>query len=569
MMRMYISWLKSLFVFLIRCLLVFFLVWGGLVHAHPGCAMHGTDMLETFEGYARKEGLRLTPFTQLLNQFNAHLDTSKIRLDPNQFKLPETLKGKLDPNKVDEIVFGFYEKHRDLYHGMLFGEAIPKDNLDAVIKTFRNQCEKQYAVRLTAEEAKDILMQARSAYIREGVNLVQEMTGLTTRRAARGLAGLFQIIHLLGDSDPTTNKAMEMLPDIDRLITNAERCLDDLCKGGNEQVMKHLAKNKAYLECLRKVCKGKDPIVARTMLRQWFQQKAELGVLLDQRWGRTLAKKGIRFDAKAAKVMVSDWIKKSILSDTSEKGLEKLTENTGKSKRALMRQVKSGLREADNLAAATGKKGMQVVTQVAVAQTLRSASGKTVQVLTVPVKQVTKGVLSGVSGGVLTLVFSQGVTYAMYQQGALTDEEFVTETEKNCGAALVAGSTTFVLVSLGFGPVGWVAVGVGITTDLLYGMAFDHMQWVNSFSWEEDWVFGEVPTDIQRRRKIFEGSNKALFTFPDRVSFLDALSNPEIARRTSPLDWSNNPEIQKRVSPLDWSASEEIGKRKPIFSPTW
>lgn len=556
-------------VFATRCLLIFYLAWAGVAYSHPGCAMHGTDMLEAFEGYARKEGGRLTPLTQLMNQFNAHLDTSKIRLDPNQFKLPETLKGKLDPNKVDEIVFGFYEKHRDLYHGMLFNEAIPRDNLEAVLKTFRAQCEKQYAVRLTAEEAKDILMQARSAYIREGVNLVQEMTGLPTKRAARGLAGLLQIIHLLGDSDPTTNKAMEMLPDIDRLITNAERCLDDLCKGGNEQVMKHLAENKAYLECLRKACKGKDPIVARTMLRTWLQQKAGLGSLLNQRWGQTLAKKGIRFDAQAAKVMMSDWIKrpfkKSILSDTSEKGLGKLTENMGKSKRALMRQVNSGLREADNLAVTAGKKGTQVVTQVAVAQTLRSASGEVVQVLTVPVKQVTKGVLSGVSGGVLTLVFSQGVTYAMYQSGSLTDEEFVTETEKNCGSALVAGTTTFVLVSLGFGPAGWVAVGVGITTDLLYGMAFDHMQWVNSFSWEEDWVFGEVPTEIQRRRTFFEGSNKAFFTFPDRATFLDALSNPEIARRTSPVEYSHNPKIKNRVSPLDYSASEEIGNRTPIL----
>ena len=204
-------------------------------------------------------------------------------------------------------------------------------------------------------------------------------------------------------------------------------------------------------------------------------------------------------------------------------------------------------------------------------QRIRSKSGEIVEVLTVPIegaaRQVGKGLVAGVNAGVLTLVFAQGTTYAMYQAGAMSDDDFLAETEKNCGAALVAGTSTFVLVTLGVNPTGWVILGVGFTADVVYGLLYDQVRWVNSFSFEHDWIFGELPTEIQRRKKMFEPPEnaKSCFDFPDRVSVLNWMEHSEISKRTTPLDFTQSPEIKQRSSFLDFRSNKEIKKRKTFL----
>lgn len=509
----------------------------GLAYAHPARALHTGDLVRAFEGYEA--------FYDLASEINAKIDTFEldgVRLPPRT--------------------------HRRLFHPLLFGESIPKEELDSICASYIKQVQQKNGITLSVETAKRKLMEARARYIRECIGLVQEKTGLP-RRQAQALAGSFHIAHLLGDADPLDNTLVDALPEVNRLSRALERHLDELFRGGSDEVLAWVRVQKETLRELRKLY-ANDPVGHNIALRRLLA-KDEFGGMLNRRWGRTLAKHNIHFNEAFAKQCFRESealyysegrLRKQKLLDNprrfAKSGLKSHANTTYKTTRRLNRARQAAL-------AKTASKESSVVIRPGVLQTMRSSTGKVVEVLTVPVQQVGKGLAAGGGVGILTFVFSQGATYAMYQSGALSDDAFIAETEKNCGSALVAGTTTFVLVALGANPAGWVVIGVGVTADVIYGLAFDEIQWVQSFSWDHDWIFGEVPTEIQRRKKFLEGQGPAIFTLPDRTVFLDVLSNSELEQRTSPLDWSRNAEIQKRVSPLDWSASEEIRSRKTLF----
>lgn len=509
----------------------------GLVHAHPAKALHTKDLVRAFEGFEA--------FYDLASEINAKIDTFEldgVRLSPRN--------------------------HRQLFHPLLFGESIPKEWLDSICASYIKKVQQKNGITLSVETAKKELMQARARYIRECIGLVQKKTGLP-RRQAQALAGSFHIAHLLGDADPLDNALVDALPEVNRLSRALERHLDELFRGGSDEVLEWVRVQKEILRDLRR--SYVDDSVGHNIALRRLLAREEFGDMLNRRWGRTLAKHNIHFDEAFAKQCFREsearyylegrLRKQKLLDDPrrfAKSGLKSHANTTYKTTRRLNRARQAAL-------AKMASREASVVIRPGILQTMRSSTGKVVEVLTVPVQQVGKGLAVGGGVGVLTVVFAQGATYAMYQSGVLSDDAFITETEKNCGSALVAGTTTFVLVALGANPAGWVVIGVGVTADVIYGLAFDEVQWVQGFSWEYDWIFGEVPTGIQRRKKFFEGQGPAIFTFPKRAAFLDVLSNPELGQRTSPLDWSSNAEIQRRVSPWDCSSSEEIQKRETLF----
>lgn len=507
----------------------------GVVYAHPVKMLHTKDLVYSFEGF--------NAFYGLADQINERIDNLMID------------GVKLSP-----------KNHRDLFHPLFFGEAIPNDLLDSVAKTYARGVFKQQGIEISIEEAKRNLMKARATYLHECTALVQKMTGLP-RKEAQALAGCFHIAHLLGDIDPLDNTITNAIPEVDRLSRALERHLDVLFKRGTggRAIREWLSTQKVVLRELRQSYGG-DSVGHSIALRRYLAQES-FGEMLDKNWGGTLAKHGIYFDETFAKQCAREadeafyWEgrlrKGKWLQDPKRfaKSLQKSPVNmTYKTTRRLNRARQAAVVQAT-------KKGSSLIIRPGVMQTMRSATGEIVEVLTVPIQQAGKGLAVGSSAGILTFVFSQGTTYAMYQKGVISEDEFIAETEKNCGAALTTGATTFVLVALGANPAGWVVLGVGATVDAIYGLTFDEVQWVQSFDWEKDWIFGEVPTEIQRRTKLFEGTHDGLFSFPKRTTLLNAVEDPEIRSRTTILNWENDPEIRIRTTILNWENDPEIRER--------
>ena len=127
---------------------------------------------------------------------------------------------------------------------------------------------------------------------------------------------------------------------------------------------------------------------------------------------------------------------------------------------------------------------------------------KNIKTLSVPV--AAKHLKVAGSAGVMTLVFTEGITVYKFTSGNISEEQFIKESAKNCGAAIVAGSATWVIVALGATPTGWAVIGVGITADLMYEVAFKQLE--KEFSTPTitmDDLLGKLPTSLQNRRGAF------------------------------------------------------------------
>ena len=147
-------------------------------------------------------------------------------------------------------------------------------------------------------------------------------------------------------------------------------------------------------------------------------------------------------------------------------------------------------------------------------------NGKLVTTLSVPISPALK---AGGSAGVMTLIFTEGVTVYKFANGTITEEEFIRESAKNCGGALTVGTTTFVLVALGATPTGWVVIGAGIAAELVYEVAFDYVykEFATPLITMDD-LIGKLPTSLQRRRGAFnhDGFESFLEANQERLSLL-------------------------------------------------
>lgn len=501
-------------------------------YAFAKVAQHVQEHLLMFEGFQE--------FTPLFRALNHEIDASTI----NGVKLSPTI-------------------HRDLYHPVHFGRAIPETQLKSLCATYARQA------GISEQAAKKILMQARADYTTRCINLIMTKTGLP-RRQAEALGGMLHCMHLLGDYEVVGNSIFKAIPMPEEIAKSAAYHLENLVKGGSDDVVKWANIQIRYLNEIPKRYKG-DPHGLAIVLRRHFH-KYEFGEMLNARWGKTLAKHGFHYDALVAK--------------NAEKTAEKIyrTEGLMRKEKLLANPKKAsewGMQKKnycwvssrrDNEVMRLVQQG-DVEIQPGTLQRMVSPKGEVVEVLTVPItKRLADGAIAGlkrgVSTGVLTFVFTQGTTQVMYQAGAITDDEFITETEKNCGASLVAGvaagATEFVLVALGCHPSGWIILGVGITVDAIYGLAFDELQWVQSFSWENDWVFGYVPTEIQRRRTLFQPPEKAasFFVFPTRATIFDIDNNPHLRNRVTVLDYGASQEIQRRNTFFE---NDEVEERKTLL----
>ena len=113
---------------------------------------------------------------------------------------------------------------------------------------------------------------------------------------------------------------------------------------------------------------------------------------------------------------------------------------------------------------------------------------------------VPENAFQGVGAGVLTFVIAEGASAVGFARGEMTEDEFMVETGKNAGAALVDGLAVYAVCCMGVGPAGVVSLVVGVGAYFIYEITFDALYDINKFKGVTlDDYLGILPTEIQRR----------------------------------------------------------------------
>ena len=164
---------------------------------------------------------------------------------------------------------------------------------------------------------------------------------------------------------------------------------------------------------------------------------------------------------------------------------------------------------------------------VGVLQEVTLKDGSTTMVLSIPVKNFTKGLKLGVSTGVATFALSEIATFYAYSKGEISQEDFCWESGKNCASGVLSGAATFVAVTLGASPGGFVVLGIGVGSYMLCDVAFSRLRRaVDGPGFSIDDVLGMLPTEIQRRKGLwdFEGFDSVM-EYNGRASIFDFIGH--------------------------------------------
>lgn len=387
--------------------------------------------------------------------------------------------------------------HRILGHGWTLNDTIPKETLELLSKN--NPGTEKEIIQLWRSFAKHLQEES------------MRFTGLPKRQAT-ALASMLYDIHLLGDLEPG-NKELRYVLSVDDIVNNINKNVDILLK--NKPEYSALIKKR-----LQKVLRSgsERQQLAQALMTELYDLR--IGDMLKMTWGRTLKTQYSRDRAIAA--------------------------NESRAARPISKI--HGIRRVGKKAADFVKRpGVKFVRGILQEHVV---NGKVVTTLSVPISPALKA--SG-SAGVMTLIFTEGVTVYKFANGTITEEEFIRESAKNCGAALTVGTTTFVLVALGATPTGWVVIGAGIAAELVYEVAFDcvYKEFTTPLITMDD-LIGKLPTSLQRRRGAFnhDGFESFLEANQKRLSlleFADTQDSPlDIPRRKSALDYFEN-----KKSPLE------------------
>ena len=459
--------------------------------AHHSFDEHYNDFLNIFNGYGDDA------FKELSKKISSGIDADDFKI-PNSEQLKKGLYGEY-LEKIGKLPKG--ENHRILGHGWGLNDEIPKETLKLLSKN--NPAYKEEIIKIWSSFVNDINEEA----IR--------LTGLP-KKQANAFASLLYDIHLLGDIEPD-NTLIHYVKDEKRIIKSIEKNVDTLFKNKSEYA-------KLIKERLQKALKagGKDrKIVAQALMTELYDLR--MGDMLKMTWGKTLEKHKFSYSIDRA-----------------------IAANTRRAARPISKI--HGIRRVGKKAADFVKRpGVKFVRGILQEHII---NGKVVTTLSVPISPALK---AGGTAGVMTLVFTEGVTVYKFANGTITEEEFIRESAKNCGGALAVGTTTFVLVALGATPTGWVVIGAGVAAELVYEVAFDHVykEFATPVITMDD-LIGRLPTALQRRRGAFnhDGFESFLEANQKRLSLLEFANTQDspldTPRRNSALDYFEN-----KKSPLE------------------
>lgn len=438
-------------------------------------------------------------------------------------------------------------EHREFAHwGM--NSSIPEEFLNAMERVYPGSKER------VVELWRQFVVTRREA-VKQALNL----SGPNSDRAAQAIASMIDDIHVFGDH---TTKATVNLRSIENTFNDFIKSLNRLLGNNNDISRQIRAEYKlipsgisegARSDCILKILK-KYNVDFSSRATHVLARMGYTGVVfpidhkaLKQITGRVPT----TFDiAKHWSLELMDDLKQRLKKSNQVRLYGGLKESYNCAiDKASRRMAERAYQTFDNVYSPAALKSMTEVkncrTVVGVLQEVTMKDGSQKLVLSIPVENFAKGIKSGIGDGVMTFVFSEGATLYQFARGDISQEDFCWESAKNCSAAMLSGGATFVAVVLGAAPTGWVVMGIGIGSYMLCDIAFTEIRrMVDGPSFTIDDILGELPTEIQRRKTLFDYSGyDSLLAYRGEESILDyhgADSMFELPSDSSAFDFKSN-----------------------------
>ena len=407
--------------------------------------------------------------------------------------------------RFEEKIGKLPDNHRILAHPWGLSDKIPQDILN-IIKNKHPGMEEEFITIW-----KD--------FVNEIIEKTMRVTGLP-KAQAKAFAALIYDIHLIGDIEPG-NTRIDLVMNIKKIVSDIKKNVDILFK--NKPKYAQLIKK--YLDKILKEKISNPHLLAEKIMTILFDSR--IGTMLDDTLGTTLKIKHTPESVITAntlrkeRTLEMDKVKK-LLNINEPQKINKLNDTNRISK---IQAIKSIPKKVANFA-----KNSKVKFVRGLLQEHKNIKLQNLKTLSVPV--AAKHFKVAGAAGVMTLVFTEGITVYKFANGNISEEQFIKESAKNCGAAIVTGSATWVIVALGATPTGWAVIGVGITADLMYEVAFKQLE--KEFSTPTitmDDLLIKLPTSLQRRRGAFNNNGFEDFfeTNKKRLTAFDYFENKKTA----------------------------------------
>ncbi len=416
-------------------------------------------------------------------------------------------------------------EHREFAHWGMSG-SVPDEFLSAMEKAHSGSKER------VVELWRQFVVTRREA-VKQALNL----SGPNSDRAAHALASLMNDIHVLGDQ---TTKATAHLRTIDNVVNDYMKAMNRML--GNHNGLS--AQIKAEIKLIPKGLSNQER--AARILEILKSHNTEFS----RRATSVLSRMGYNGDVSSI-----DYEKLKAITGTASTTsdvarhwsfelMDDLKQRLARSRpvrlygglkesyncaidKASRRMAERAYQTFDNVYSPEALKSMSEVkscrTVVGVLQEVTMEDGSQKMVLSIPVENFAKGIKSGIGAGVMTFVFTEGATLYQFARGDITQEDFCWESAKNCSASMLTGGATFVAVVLGAEPAGWVVLGIGVGAYMLCDVAFSEIRrMVDGPSFTLDDILGGLPTEIQRRKTLFDYSGyDSLLEYRGDESILD------------------------------------------------
>ena len=482
---------------------------------HPSEGLHFQDQAEAF-GFCTRGSQSFHDVCKAVNGCDSTL--------PNMFN--KRFGIKLTPRE-----------HRYLGHNLLSG-AIPETSIDYL---YERACKSGF--KGTRKEFAAILGRMNAEYKNGVVKLAMKTLGLE-QKEAESLVHILHDIHLLGDLTPE-NKIIQTIPKFAEIVHDIRVWAKNLPFKNSAEYAKFIRELDRLLTEAMKVANENGIQAAVDYFIKGLRSSKALSGAAREGWGVALADSiegesvGIGLLAKLQKHFPNSTILKKIGS--IQEGYDKAVDKVARKMAETARNNFSRVYTPEELKAVKGVTSTRQVFGTLQEVTMRN--GEKRLVLSIPVENYAKGIKAGVCEGVMTFVISEGITAYQFFNGDISEEDFYWETSKNCASSLLSGGLTFVAVTLGATPGGWVVLGIGVGSYMVCDITFEGLRrWINGPGFELEDILGELPMDIQRRATAMDYTGfETLFEYQGRGN--------------SPLEYEGRDFLfdpPKRESPLDY-----------------
>ena len=375
---------------------------------------------------------------------------------------------------------------------------------------------------------------------KEAVDSIAQQTGLPNK-AAGAFTGVLYDVHLLHDYTGEFGEA----------ILKSEKICDDIVKnlhtlfGNNSDFVKELEKQLRQITAnpnLNNIQK------AREMLN--VLENVKLGEKMYATYGRFLSEKGIKlvYSKTGQKMLetvgdgiidqfsqklIQDYLKTlNIPKEEAKKATEKiikqrkviLTEFEKKGKKAYRFQLvfqrnpaeRAASKYAKEIIKQSGGKINEAEFIKLLEDSLRESHQKRLIAKNITEDQIKEAARKagswaklnpktlGLQTGIVTLIFSEGMTVFQFSETDMSEEEFIKETLKNTGEASLSAMIMTCSIYLGANPFTWphglIIAGIEFGTIAIYNFAFTNIQqYLDSQIFTLDDFLGDLPPEIRDR----------------------------------------------------------------------